>query len=280
MRYGGRLLQLAESGCEVGSTLEHRRVRDVHLDEPCVHAIVPKQLEGHVIFVSCCGRGPKVAHRVAKQVVTRALWEPLIKTSRSLDGVADDRNRVGDPPCGQIQLSETQQDMAARELRAAALEPAQSPDEQFLRALELTTAHQQQSELVLDGSQRDQVALLSVQNECPLHEHDGAVALAAAVVGDTKAVIDASEAPKMADGPGGCESTLVVTNGVVVWMVAHMDGAEVFEDACLEQRRGLGQAATPVERPFCRGGRSAVLQEIETTGFPISAFGRQHRVRI
>src|SRR5260370_36747104 len=98
--------------------------------------------------------------------------------------------------------------MAARELRAAAREPAQSPDEQFLRALELTTAHQQQSELVLDGSQRDQVALLSVQNECPLHEHDGAVPLAAAVVRETKAVIDARERPKIADGPAASELTL------------------------------------------------------------------------
>src|SRR5260370_29356912 len=150
--------------------------------------------------------------------------------------------------------------MAARELRAAALEPAQSPDEQLLRALELTTAHQQQSELVLDGSQRDQVALLSVQNECPLHEHDGAVALAAAVVGDTKAVIDASEAPKIADGPGRCESTLVVADRAVVCMVAHIDGAEVFEDACLEQRRGLGQAPPPADRPLSHGGPPVLLQ--------------------
>src|SRR5260370_7797659 len=136
--------------------------------------------------------------------------------------------------------------MAARELRAAAREPAQSPDEQFLRALELATAPEQRAELVLDGSQRDQVALLSVQNECPLHEHDGAVALAAAVVGDTKAVIDASEAPKIADGPGGCESTLVVTNRAVVCMVAHMDKAVASKDASPHQRPRPGQAAPPL----------------------------------
>jgi hypothetical protein len=75
------LLQLAKSGCEVRSTLEHRRVRDVNLDEPCVHAIVPKQVKGHVIFVVCSGWVPKLLHRVAEQVVTRTLGEPLIKAS-------------------------------------------------------------------------------------------------------------------------------------------------------------------------------------------------------
>ena len=161
------MLQLAESGCEVGSTLEHRRVRDVHLDEPCVHAIAPKEVEGHVIFVVGCGWNPKSLHRLAEQVVTCALGEPFTHTSSLLDGIADDRHRVGDPTPGQIQLSETKQVMAAPDLRAAALEPAQSPDEQFLGALELTTAHQQQSELVLGAGKGDRVALLPVQNECP-----------------------------------------------------------------------------------------------------------------
>jgi hypothetical protein len=86
------LLQLAESGCEVGSTLEHRRVRDVYLDEPCLHAIAPKEVEGHVIFVVCCDWNPKSLHRLAEQVVTRALGEPLTHTSSLLDGIADDRH--------------------------------------------------------------------------------------------------------------------------------------------------------------------------------------------
>src|SRR4029077_14600063 len=209
-----------------------------------------------------------------------ALGDPLVEASGSLDGVADDRNRVRDPAPCQIQLAETHQDVTAGELRAAAVEMTQSHDEQVLRALELTTSHQQQSQLVLTASQREHVPLLLVQNKRLLHEHDGAVALTAAVVGDTKAVIDASETPKIANRPGGYESPLVAGDRSVVRVVVHVDGAEVFEDACLEQRGGLGQAAAPVERPLCHGGRSAVLQEIETTGFPVGAFGRKHRVRV
>src|SRR4029077_17856457 len=102
----------------------------------------------------------------------------------------------------------------------------------------------------------------------------------AGVVRDTKAVIDASETPKIANPAGGYESPLVAGDRPVVRMVVHIDGAEVFENACLEQRRRLGQAATPVERLLCHGGRSVVLQEIEATSFPIGAFARQHRVRV
>lgn len=69
------------------------------------------------------------------QVVTRAFGESLIEASGPLDGIANDRDRVGDPAPGQIQLSETQQDMAPQDLHAAALQPAQSPNEQFFGML-------------------------------------------------------------------------------------------------------------------------------------------------
>jgi len=249
----------------------------MHLNEAIRQFLAAKNRHTAMELLIGFDRTTKPLQCLPEKLMARAFGERLLQTMCPLHGVADDRDSFRESSGRDVHLAETQHDVAVSNLSPAALEVTQRAEKEFFGTLELLFPDEKQTKLVLSARRHGGVIFEAVQADRLVHEFDGSVSFAAAVVRGGEAVVDARQAGQVADGARRFKCLLITLDRSVEAVVAHVDRTEVLENARLQERSRLTELAAKIECFLPHSQRAAVLQQVQAGGLPIGALGEKQR---